>query len=456
MVFTVASNLFLIQSMRSLRLIACRIGNTVGRVATERELVEELDGIDKLYLAYRTALGQRFKDSSTKRYISSARRKLAARLEGFRARIDSLAAQTEGDIPVAADLVDTLFAALSALDDDLWRRTVDRAQRALCSAVDDEQRKADELIARSRKLTSRAARYGVVLLLSMTLLSVCAALVIARRIARPIAHLREATHYARLGKYNRRVPLTTRDEIADLAADFNAMMDALGKLEKMKAMFLASITHDLKSPLYRVKLGLENLVDGLHGELSQEQRDVVARLMGDVETLSRLIHDILDLQKLEDGKFDLRLESVELAPFIRDTVRRHAISFADKGVGLTLRMDVGDVVARIDKKQMERVFENLLSNALKFTPKGGKVTVTAAHRKDVVHISVADTGPGIPPDEIDKVFDKFFSGGKGRGVGGTGLGLAIAKQIITAHGGRIWAESKPGSGATFHFVLPVS
>jgi len=380
---------------------------------------------------------------------------LRVRIEEIKTFVDSLKIAGDSISKNISSLLDELMISIEPSNQKLWNES----QHELIVAVErlllDEQTVILELIGSSQKIIASSARTGVFILIVMLLLSAAVAVFIARIISKPIAHLRQATHYARLGKYDIRVPFETHDEIADLTADFNAMMKALGKLEKMKSMFLASITHDLKSPLYRVKLGIENLEDEIHGPLSDEQKKALSQLLGDVDTLSRLIYDILDLQKMESGKFELELEDVELDPFVRETVKKHTISFADKGVGLALRMNLDDVVANIDRKQIERVFENLLSNALKFTPKSGKVTVIANHREHLLHFAISDTGPGISEDEGKKIFDKFYRASTGKNVRGTGLGLTVAKLIIESHKGRIWVESKIGEGTSLNFVIPL-
>ncbi len=461
--FTVAivlmllSNFIILHRMKTLNDMVIRTGEAVNRVSAERMIMEHINHISKQYIAYLNALSQKHKDPETEKFIRTVPEKIENGLCQICDRIDSL------NIPQCSaneELRNLLKNARLYLSDRQYdenlRQTFDAINRCINELLSIEQHRVLELVEQSQKITAGSAKYGIVLSFAMLFLSGIVALIIANRIAKPIANLRKATHFARMGRYNLRVPFTSHDEIADLTADFNAMLDALGKLEKMKSMFLSSITHDLKSPLYRVKLGLENLQDEIIGPLTDEQRKAIQNILNDVDTLSHLIYDILDIQKMESGKFKLELTDVELAPFVREIVKRQAISFSQKGVGLVLRMDIDGVYARIDRTQMERVFENLLSNALKFTPRGGLVTVSVYHKNSLAYFSVSDTGAGIPKDEVERIFDKFYRASTGRNVRGTGLGLAIAKQIIVAHKGRIWAESEPNVGTTFTFVIPTS
>jgi len=414
-----------------------------------------VEDLRRYYIAYVNAYQQTPKYPETKEFLSSAPQKILTRIDEIRF-LEQDIERSDDTISVSLyEYLDSLSSTINPPDRERWEHYTKNLSLLLERALISAQKRTGTLISDSSEITATATLNGVLISILMLALSAGSAILVAKKISRPIAHLRQATHYARMGKYNIRVPFETRDEIADLTADFNAMLDALGKLEKMKAMFLSSITHDLKSPLYRVKLGIENIQDGIHGTIKSEQKKALDQILADLDTLSRLIYDILDLQKLESGKFDLHLEEVRLDDFVRQIVKKHAISFSDKGVGLAIRMKIPDVIIRIDKKQIERVFENLLSNALKFTPSGGKVTVIATNEKDKIHFAVIDNGPGMSATEVQRIFDKFFRAQTGKDVKGTGLGLAIAKQIVVAHSGRIWAESIPGEGTEFHFVCHI-
>ncbi len=450
------SNFYLFHRMGKLRQIGEQIGESVSFVASERDILHYLDDLRKYYRAYLNAYQQKHKDKMTQEFLDRAYRKLKDKIAEIRSMENSLKFHDDTLLTNINSYLDSLDDAISPPNKEKWDNSDKNLELSIERSLVSAQKRTQDLLASSKHMTEDATTYGILISGIMLLISAGFAMIIARKISRPIAHLRQATHYARLGKYNIQVNFESHDEIADLTADFNAMLRALGKLDKMKAMFLSSITHDLKSPLYRVKLGAENLVDGIYGELNEKQRKAINQVLKDVDTLSKLIYDILDLQKLESGKFELHLEDVEIEPFVREAVKKHAISFTDKGVGLAIRMDVGDVSIRIDRKQIERVFENLLSNALKFTSRGGKVVVFASKEKKNIHFGITDNGPGMTEDEAKHIFDKFYRASSGKNVSGTGLGLAIAKQIIEAHNGRIWVESEIGVGSTFHFTLPIT
>ncbi|MCD6595556.1 HAMP domain-containing histidine kinase [bacterium] len=449
------SNFYILHRMSKLREMGEQIGESLNFIASEREISHFVDDLRKYYLAYINAYQQKHRDKMTQDFIERASQKLKDKIAEIRSMESFLNFPDDSLLKSINSYLDSLETAISPPNKEMWDNSEKNLTLVIERSLVSAQKRTQDLLANSGQITEDATTYGILISVVMLLISAGLAIIIARKISQPIAHLRQATHYARLGKYNIQVNFESHDEIADLTSDFNAMLRALGKLDKMKAIFLSSITHDLKSPLYRVKLGAENLGDGIYGKLNDSQRKAVEQVLNDVDTLSKLIYDILDLQKLEGGKFELHLEEVEMEPFIREAVKKHAISFANKGVGLAIRMDIDKTVIKIDCKQIERVFENLLSNALKFTSKGGKVVVVTNKKNKFVHFAITDNGPGMTEDETKHIFDKFYRASSGKNVSGTGLGLAIAKQIIEAHKGRIWVESQQEIGSTFHFTLPM-
>lgn len=443
------ANTYLFSQIGALSNMVNEIGTSARLVSVYREMLATLNTVDRRFKSFPLVQTQALSD------------KIDEEINCIISLLDSISKYSVEEISENLARAESLKIAFSkvATDDKyasaLWERNIERLSNSLALAVSFRQKASTKQIGDAQKMASQSRLYGIILLGVVFFISIGAAIIVAKNIARPIGQLREATHYARLGKYNRRVPIITSDEIAELTMDFNAMLEALSKLEKMKSMFLASISHDLKSPLYRAKLAVENLEDGIYGKLTEQQKKITTQILHDLDTLSHLIHDILDLQKLEDGRFELHLENTNIEQFIRELIQKHAISFANKGVGLSLCLDLEVKETHIDPRQLLRVFENLLSNALKFTPSGGKVTITATSRGHIMHFIVADTGTGIPPEESKKIFDKFYRASSSKNISGTGLGLTIAKQLVEAHNGRIWCETEIGKGTEFHFTIPI-
>ncbi|MGN6592581.1 MAG: ATP-binding protein [Terriglobales bacterium] len=217
---------------------------------------------------------------------------------------------------------------------------------------------------------------------------------------------------------------------------------------------LASVSHELRTPLSAI-LGFSDLLaQGAAGPLSHDQRDFARHIHASGEHLLALINDILDLSRIEAGQLRLRPERVELARAAGEAVEIMAAQAQDKGVAL--RSECADGIAVwADPLRLRQIFCNLLGNAVKFTPAGGEIAVLASVEGDWARITVLDNGIGIAPEHLDAIFDRFRQvESTARQAGeGTGLGLAITRHLVTSHGGRIWAESRPGAGSAFHFTL---
>jgi len=227
------------------------------------------------------------------------------------------------------------------------------------------------------------------------------------------------------------------------------------RANQLKSEFLASMSHELRSPLHTVIGFAELLLEQIEGPLTEKQRRFVHNIHADSGHLLAIINDILDLSKIEAGRLDLRKENFDLARAVSDAVAIIGAQAAAKGI--TLRTDVEpDVVLHADPLRFKQILLNLLTNAVKFTPEGGRVSVTSSWRNDKVAVTVSDTGIGIAPEHQRVIFDKFRQVGVAtKGVReGTGLGLAITKRLVEQHGGSIWVESAPGKGSQFTFTMP--
>jgi two-component system phosphate regulon sensor histidine kinase PhoR len=231
----------------------------------------------------------------------------------------------------------------------------------------------------------------------------------------------------------------------------------LQRLRRIRSEFIDNLSHELRTPLANVRLLTEMLLDDLaEADVPERIRERVATI--DIETghLAQMINELLDLSRMEQASTQVRHDEIDLAPLIDATMARLR-TFADRQ-GVTLRAQVPADLPPIrgDEDRLDRLLLNLLHNAIKFSPDGGAVTVTADEHPDAVVVSVSDEGVGIPTKDQPRVFERFYKVDRARrrGLGGTGLGLAIARHIAEAHGGRIWLESVEGEGSTFSFSLP--
>jgi signal transduction histidine kinase len=224
-----------------------------------------------------------------------------------------------------------------------------------------------------------------------------------------------------------------------------------------KSEFLANMSHELRTPLNAIIGFSQVLHDGLFGEVNAKQKEYLDDILTSGNHLLALINDVLDLSKVEAGQVQL-----ELAPFsIGDALERGVSMVREQAtrndVQVTLHANGGVDLVTGDERRIRQVVFNLLSNAVKFTPPGGLVDVTATRANGEVRVSVADTGPGIAEDDLDRIFEEFQQTEAGaRQTEGTGLGLALARRFVEMHGGRIWCDSEPGTGSTFVFTLPAA
>jgi len=229
----------------------------------------------------------------------------------------------------------------------------------------------------------------------------------------------------------------------------------LRRLEQVRREFVANVSHELRTPLASIKALVETLEAGAVDD-PEVAGDFLHRIVGEVDRLAALVDDLLDLGRLESGRVALHLEP--LAP--RDLLQRalDRLRPQTERARLELRLDAApDLPAvRADRARVEQILLNLVHNAIKFTPPGGTVTVVAAVEGDALRTTVRDTGVGVAPEELPRLFERFYKADKARRSEGTGLGLAIAKHIVQAHGGSIWAESTVGEGSAFTFSLPLA
>jgi PAS domain S-box-containing protein len=225
-------------------------------------------------------------------------------------------------------------------------------------------------------------------------------------------------------------------------------------LDDMKRQFVSSVSHELRTPLSAIRGSLEMLADGDTGQLPDQAQRVVEVGARGTERLTRLVNDIIDIERLEAGTFDIRPRPEDLAPLVVDAADSLVPLAAEREVTIEITDAAGSALCDADR--IVQALVNLLGNALKFTHRGGTVQLSAVPAEHEILVSVRDQGRGIPPEEFESIFERFHQvqQGDGRKLGGTGLGLPITKAIVERHGGRIWVESELGVGSTFCFTLP--
>ena len=321
-----------------------------------------------------------------------------------------------------------------------------------------QQQARDSRVRELADAADQARRVSVFITVACLVAIVLLSLLITRSITRPVALLKSKTRDIAEGRFDAGLRISSPPELAELSAAFNRMCERLGELERMKADFFSSMSHELRTPLTSIKEGTGLLLDGVGGETTDKQRKLLAILAEESNRLIGVVNSLLDLSKMEAGMLNYQFETVNLDPLIRRAVAEIAPLVEAKQIVVETTIDGPLPQAKLDPERMLQVMRNLIGNAVKFTPKGGQVTVTASPVDGKLQVSVQDSGPGIPAENLTTIFEKFQQGNhKGAHTRpGTGLGLAIAKNIITSHGGEIWAESQLGQGSKFFFVLPCS
>lgn len=227
------------------------------------------------------------------------------------------------------------------------------------------------------------------------------------------------------------------------------------QLEEIMALFVSTISHELRTPLTCIKGYVETLQEGALNE-PETAKKFLGIIHEETERLNRLIHDLLDLSMLETKQVHMKHIEINLNELIQDTVE-FLSGYAEKK-DISLTAELGTLKEKVlgDEDRLQQVLINLIDNSIKYMPQGGRITVRCVEEEDFMKVSVSDTGPGIPEEELARVFERFYriETESSQKISGRGLGLTIAKQIVEAHGGAIWAESKLGKGCTFNFTIP--
>ena len=356
-----------------------------------------------------------------------------------------------------------------ALFDHVATRTVGaldlRAVRALAGALVDDAYQvlsvslyvADREVERLGESADEVHRRLIVMVLIATALALAAALALTRLIARPIAELDSAIRQLGGADFERPIRVGGPADLRSLGERLDWLRLRLTELEAQKTRFLRHLSHDLKTPLAALREGTELLNDQVAGPLAPPQRQVVAILRDNSVKLQRLIEDLLDYQRALHAASGLQVGSVALEAMLRQSLRSHQL--AAQGKSLRMELDATAFTVWADAAKLRSVVDNLVGNAIKFTPAGGQVRVLARQGPAGTTIDVMDSGPGVPAEEREAIFEAFFRGRAGAfgRAEGTGLGLAIAREFTEAHGGRIEvvAGAPREQGAHFRVTLPL-
>ena len=296
----------------------------------------------------------------------------------------------------------------------------------------------------------------VIAALAAALVAVVVSAFVARQIVRPIEQMLRATRRIAAGHYAERVPIAAAnagDELARLAESFNDMASSLEQAERRRLELVGDVAHELRTPIAT----LEGYLEGLLDEVIEPSAETWARLHDEAGRLRRLVDDLQELSRVEARQVSLLVRPTAPSAVVDAAISRLRASYEDKGLALRTKVSPSLPKVLADADRSVQILTNLLSNALRYTPSGGTVEVTAEVTDDGVAFHVQDTGIGFAPELRDRLFERFYRVDKSRSraLGGSGIGLTIAKALVEAMGGRIWAESAgPGRGSCFSFTLP--
>ncbi|MBW3552836.1 MAG: HAMP domain-containing histidine kinase [Gemmatimonadetes bacterium] len=334
----------------------------------------------------------------------------------------------------------------------------DSGRLALNRVADVIDRRGRQAVAYAKDVSASASRTTTLAALVALLLTMGLGLWTVDALSRPLRRLSEATARVAEGEFSAppHLPYDREDEIGHLSRSFGAMTDRLAELDRLKAEFVSLASHELKTPINVIAGYTELLDEGLYGGLVDKQREVLALVQEQTQALTRLVNQLLDLSRFEAGGLRIEPQPVDVRTLLgevegtfRALAQQKQIDFqVDGGPGLP-----EDAVLDHDRIRHE-VLGNLLSNAFKFTPTGGRIRLEAAGTNGRLTFRVTDSGTGIPGDQLEHIFEKYYQVGDNAKSQGSGLGLAIAKHVVEAHGGTIRASSEVGEGTTFDIDLP--
>ena len=373
-----------------------------------------------------------------------------------------------------------------AAQDSLSRiqQTLDSIQMLTQRVGEASQSVMSERLERSASAAHEAERLSWISAIGVLLLSLLISAVLARSISEPLHRLTEGTREVAAGQFDYRLDITRGDEFAQVAHSFNTMTERLGDLDRMKRDFVSQVSHDLKTPLTSMQETISALLDEVSGPLTETQRTLLVLQQQSGQRLASMLAKLLDLSRLEAG-IEPDFQMIEAARLIQRARAQATPVATDRGVRIETSLPEQQVLLKCDADRMLQLLDNLLENAVKFSPCGETVSVQVEALHDgpdghlrhasspipvdrwatigeqqppycAMLITVSDRGPGVPEDQKERVFDRFYQTDAGRAVRGrgVGLGLTICREIAHTHEGTIWVSDNPGGGSVFNVLVP--
>jgi len=280
---------------------------------------------------------------------------------------------------------------------------------------------------------------------------------ITRSIKIPLDLMRKKTVKISKGDFAGDLNITSPPVIAELAASINTMCHELQEVDRIKSDFFSHMSHELRTPLTSIKEGTSMLLEGLGGEVTERQDHILRIIVQESNRMIGLVNALLDISKMEAGMTKYQFETIDLSVVAKESVEVLTPLAEAKDITIDNKI-TADFLVKADPERIHQVFRNLVGNAVKFTPEKGRIIIDAMVQDGAVQVVVHDTGVGIKEENLERIFHKFqqIITEKDHKTKGTGLGLATVKQIILAHGGKVWAKSRIEKGSTFYFTLPLA
>lgn len=319
----------------------------------------------------------------------------------------------------------------------------------------DNQADMEQGLTQLHEAGERAADIGLYGLIVLLALGIGGSLALAWSLGRSLGEVRRGIRELGTGASPRDVRVLSGDELGELALAFNAMAARLRREERMRSDFIAMLSHEIRTPLTSIREAVDLIGAGTFGDVNDRQKQFLTIAESETARLTELLSRLMTVSRMESETMDLALETVDCAELVNTALERLEPAAQAKSVTLVADRPDAPLTCRCDPTHVEQVLLNLVGNGIKFSPDGGRVEVGLAEDTHGVTFCVRDQGPGIPAEEQDRVFQKYYrEPGVRDSVDGAGLGLAIARRIVDGHGGRMWLDSTPGKGSVFCFTLP--
>ncbi|MDD2269265.1 MAG: HAMP domain-containing sensor histidine kinase [Eubacteriales bacterium] len=324
----------------------------------------------------------------------------------------------------------------------------------------DDNKQAGLIIVSSPSIsdTSLTAKMTTVIIsasLWVFLAAIIAVYIVSRQIVIPLRAISDAAKSFSIGKFDVRVPVLGRDEVAELATTFNNMAESLEHIEEKRTSLLANISHDLRTPMTTIAGFVDGIIDGTIPP--EKQQHYLAIISSEVRRLSRLVSTLIELSKIEANEKVLNRKNYNLSEQARQIMISFEKKIDSKHIDIVFNNDENDVIVNADRDEIHQALYNLCDNAIKFTPEKGTITITIEKHDKKAFVSIRNTGEGIPQSELPFLFDRFYKSDRSRGLDktGLGLGLAIVKNTLNRHGEDIKVNSVQGEFCEFTFTLPI-